>query len=566
MGTLRFRAAAVQTLAKLGDVDYNLVLSERHVMEAIKQGANVVVLPECMNSGYLFDSPEHARKLAEPLDGRFVSGLAAICQREGVYIASGITEWDAEQEKVFNSGVLLDRAGEVILHYQKQFLATHDQLWFDVGQKGCPVVDTELGRIGLLICFDGRMPEIARCLALNGADVLLDMANFFALDQAEMWGPARAYENGVWLVAATKAGYERSIYYPGGSMIVDPRGQVRASLPNDAHGVIVEDILPEEARDKSIYGRNDRFGDRRPDAYSILAEPYESTQVAGLARTPLVPAESTCKVAAIQSHVTPSADAATVIEMLSHTAKLGVKVMALPEYAFAPHWAPTSEEIDRAASSADSIVAQVGAICREYGCIVALPQIVRENERTYPCSVLVGPNGDIAGVYRKVHLTDQDREWATAGDAFPVFDTPFGRVGMMMGYDGLFPEASRCLGVGGADMILWSANFRNPLERQWLTVPRGVDNRTALLVANRLDCPYPGGSVVVPPTGFPHWDITRMIPRNTAMGAVFTAFLDLAVTRQKQVIPKVDLIANRLPETYGILVSGSHPHDVRVER
>ena len=147
--------------------------------------------------------------------------------------------------------------------------------------------------------------------------------------------------------------------------------------------------------------------------------------------------------------------------------------MALPEYAFVSHWAPTSEEIERAASSADSIIAQISEVCREYGCAVAVPQIISEDERIYPSSVLVGPNGDIVGTYRKVHLTAEDREWATAGDAFPVFDTPFGRVGMMMGYDGLFPEASRCLGVGAADMILWSANFRNPLERQWLTVPRG---------------------------------------------------------------------------------------------
>jgi hypothetical protein len=100
------------------------------------------------------------------------------------------------------------------------------------------------------------------------------------------------------------------------------------------------------------------------------------------------------------------------------------------------------------------------------------------------------------------------------------------------------------IGLTAPDMILRSANFRHPLERQWLTVPRGVDNRTALIVANRLDCPHPGGSVVVPPMGFPHWDITTMVPRNTAMGAVFTGFLDLAVTRQKRIIPKVDLIAN----------------------
>src|SRR5215469_15020973 len=142
------------------------------------------------------------------------------------------------------------------------------------------VVDTDLGRIGLMICFDGRIPEIARSLALQGAEIIVDMANFFAMDQADMWGPARSYENGVWLVAATKAGYERSIYYPGGSMIVDPNGRVAAKMPYDRHGVIVADVSPEFAREKPIYSANDKFADRRPSTYGMLVEDYRDLPVA----------------------------------------------------------------------------------------------------------------------------------------------------------------------------------------------------------------------------------------------------------------------------------------------
>ncbi len=91
---------------------------------------------------------------------------------------------------------MFDRKGKIACHYHKQFLATHDQNWFSFGERGCPVVDTDLGRIGLLICFDGRIPEIFRAMAMQGAEVIVDMANFFAMDQADMWGPARAYENG----------------------------------------------------------------------------------------------------------------------------------------------------------------------------------------------------------------------------------------------------------------------------------------------------------------------------------------------------------------------------------
>src|SRR5258705_3523645 len=178
--------------------------------------------------------------------------MAELCKKHRIHIASGFTEKGADG-KIYNSGILLDAGGELAVHYQKQFLATHDQNWFEVGINGCPVADTELGRIGLLICFDGRIPEIARCLALQGAEVIIDMANFFAMDQAEMWVPARAFENGVWLGAATKAGHERSIYYPGGSMIVDPTGRVRARVPYDAHGVIVADVDPATAPDQGHY-------------------------------------------------------------------------------------------------------------------------------------------------------------------------------------------------------------------------------------------------------------------------------------------------------------------------
>ena len=101
----------------------------------------------------------------------------------------------------------------------------------------------------------------------------------------------------MWLVAATKAGYERSIYYPGGSMIVDPKGRVVAKMPYDRHGVIVADVFPGEARDKSIYAANDKFADRRPSTYGILTKPYQETPVSKVAHEPIVPARATASSA-----------------------------------------------------------------------------------------------------------------------------------------------------------------------------------------------------------------------------------------------------------------------------
>jgi predicted amidohydrolase len=250
-------------------------------------------------------------------------------------------------------------------------------------------------------------------------------------------------------------------------------------------------------------------------------------------------------------------DANDVFAMVDHTAKLGAKVLVLPEYALIGSWAPTPAEAARAADSAGAQIAVASSIARRYDCVVALPTVTRDADELYPTTILLGADGAEIGRYRKTHLTAEEREWASAGDSYPVFDTPFGRIGIMAGYDALFPETSRCLAASAADIILWPAAMREPFERELIAVPRAADNRVALVIANRLDSPYPGGSMVVPPTGFPLWDVNQVVPRSFAMGAVMPMYIDLAVCRQKQMIPKVDMFANRLTKTYSALVESS---------
>ena len=116
MSKRRYRAAAVQTLARLGDYDFNIALARRYVDEAVRQGAELVVFPECMDTGYLFDSAAHCLALAEPVPGgQFVDGLAALASNIAIYIASGITERGPAKEKIFNSGILFGRNGDRLL-------------------------------------------------------------------------------------------------------------------------------------------------------------------------------------------------------------------------------------------------------------------------------------------------------------------------------------------------------------------------------------------------------------------------------------------------------------------
>ncbi len=549
-----FRAAVVQTLAELGDIPANITLVRNYVEEAVRQGADLVVLPECMNSGYLFDSVEHARAIAEPLDGEYPQAIQSLCREYGVYIATGFTE-QGKQGRTYNSGLFYDAEGTLRLHYQKQFLATHDQNWFDCGVKGNPVVDTALGRVGLLICFDGRIPEIARSLALDGADVILDMANFFAMDQADLWVPARAMENGVWIVAATKAGVERSIYYPGGSMIVSPDGEVMAYVEQDTHGVVSWDVDVAQARKKRWIAGGDRISDRRPETYRLIAKPVDQTPLGEVLDTPLVPEESTGKVAAVQAHALPDGTGLEEAwQMVEHAARLGVKLVVTPPFLAHSHWLPDATEAVGLANRTPKLIERAEQIGRRWQTHILFTSVEGEGGALYHTAFLVGPAGELIGKYRQVHLEPEMQDWCIAGDGWPVFETAVGRVGIILGYDGRFPESTRELALGGADIVAYPALWREKRERDLLVLPKAEDNRIYLVAANRTDTPFIGGSLVVPPNGFPLWQMDLVAPVNRRHGAVMPAFAHLALSRQKFMIPKVNMLRNRLTETYGVII------------
>ena len=376
------------------------------------------------------------------------------------------------------------------------------------------------------------------------------------MDQAEMWVPARAFENGVWFVAATKAGVERSIYYPGGSMIVAPTGDVVAKMPYDVHGVTSAEIDLSAASYKKWPGGGDKFADRRPDVYGLLAKPFEQTPAATLLDKAFVPEEATTKVAAVQAHMTSRIKRVdAVLQMADHTAKLGVKVIVLPQHVNIDTWLPDTFQAAAAAKNAPALLQRAGDIAKTYGCALVVPVMEATSAGIAPTAVLVGPDGAPIGRYQQVHLEPELRKWASAGEAFKVFDTPFGRIGMMLGHDGLYPEAARILTLMGADIITWSCAWRHRYERELLAIPKAEDNRVFVVCANRTDSPYPGGSLVIPPTGFPHWDINVSAPPVLRHGAVMPGFVNLALARQKKMIPKVDMLRNRLVGTYAPLTA-----------
>ncbi|MGY4689999.1 carbon-nitrogen hydrolase family protein [Salibacterium sp. K-3] len=133
-------------------------------------------------------------------------------------------------------------------------------------------------------------------------------------------------------------------------------------------------------------------------------------------------------------------------------------------------------------------VQSICASCREMGtgAVISFPE--NDGESYYICTLFIDAEGNIRGHYRKSHLFDEEKRYFKKGKTYPVFDTPYGNIGMMICYDLEFPEVSRLLRLKGADMILISTANMEPYEtyQDIYLKSRAMENEIPVIVCNRL--------------------------------------------------------------------------------
>ncbi|HET9343846.1 MAG TPA: nitrilase-related carbon-nitrogen hydrolase [Candidatus Eremiobacteraceae bacterium] len=210
--------------------------------------AKIVVLPECSYPAYVLlkrSLPGGARA-----SERALARVAQAAKRSSIDVCIGMA-LQANDGSIRNEAVYIDRTGRVVARYAKVFLWNFDRRWFAPG-RAVDAFDTSYGRLGMMICADGRMPEIARSLARRGAWLILDPTAWVGTgaDYARMANPqvefmmrVRARENGVWIAAADKCGSEHeAVHYVGASMIVAPDGERIACASADRPALIAADV------------------------------------------------------------------------------------------------------------------------------------------------------------------------------------------------------------------------------------------------------------------------------------------------------------------------------------
>ncbi len=239
----KFTAASVQFDIKLGDVDYNLsyVLSE--IRRISKEGVRLIVLPEMWSTGYAW------RKL-----GRLSERTPEILKDlkkvsiKGVVIIGSMPEKDGED--IYNAAYVID-SGKLIGKYRKIHLFTpmKEDYFLKAGNEPF-LCNTSVGKVGVLICYDVRFPELPRRLTLEGAEILAVPAEWPhpRLDHWKTILKARAIENQLFVIAANRCGRQGMVRFCGNSMIVNPWGAVISEAGEETSTITADIDLSQVAR------------------------------------------------------------------------------------------------------------------------------------------------------------------------------------------------------------------------------------------------------------------------------------------------------------------------------
>jgi predicted amidohydrolase len=256
-----FRLAMVQMRVDGGQKEANVKRAQESIREAAGHGARVILLPEALTLGWTDPS---AGSMAEPIpDGEFCRLLSESAKRHAVYVCAGLVERTGSQ--VFNAAVLVDPAGEVILHHRKINELEIGQTYYALGDR-VAVVRTPIATFGVMICADAfaRGQVISRTLAMMGADVILSPCAW-AVPAAhdnekepygqlwrENYGPV-ARDFRLWIAGASNVGWLRAGPWAGRkcigcSLLVGPDGREKLMGPYgaEAEAILYADVKPEQ--------------------------------------------------------------------------------------------------------------------------------------------------------------------------------------------------------------------------------------------------------------------------------------------------------------------------------
>jgi predicted amidohydrolase len=518
---MNLRVAALQFNPTLFAHQDNIAQLEAMTVEAARNGAKLIVHPEMGTTGYCWRDRDEIAPYVEPIPGPTTNRFTRIAADHDCWIVVGLAELQPQTGIYYNSLALVGPDG-VAGVYRKTHSYIAEPAWAKDGDLGLPVVDTPIGRIGMIICMDVVYFETVRLEALQGADVICLPVNWAGeTSPAGSW-ISRALENGVPLIVANRSDEERGTRFCGQSCVIGPDGIAQEILAA-GEGIVYGEIeTPAPLRNRQLAGRRpDLYGSLTRNAYLWHPERFHARY--GIAPLP----EGRASVIAAGQFAPVAGDVEGNLAAITELARqaVGADLLVLPELALTGIPSGNAELPFLAEWCATEGIAGLQALAGNGGMTTVAGVIEQDEDGRYFNAAVVVDRTGVLATARKAHLSDDDRRWATPGDyPFSIVDLPLGRLGVLIGDDLAYPESARVLAIEGADVIVAPAMLSWPppiggvpgTETFVLGRQQARENKVYLALANGANVPGTSGIFGPDPEDHPE-DESRIIKSGLAV-------------------------------------------------
>ena len=404
--------------------------------------------------------------------------------------------------------------------------------------------------------MDIHFIETARLQGLRAADVIVHICNWLAEKTPAPYWLTRAYDNGVYVLESNRNGLERTVQFGGGSVLINPDGTIGSY--EDTAPLMYGEVDIEVARAKKFGEGGNKILERRPKDYMEIMQnmylwnPLDYHGLYGYDPLPKGKKSvvSVAQVNPVQGDV--EANIAIIAEKAAAAAAGGSELIVFPELMLTgPVDAAGAAKLAECVQGAS--VDKVIDISMKYHIYIVAGMVEKDGDALYNTAILTGPEG-LAGFYRKMHLSEEDKAWAAPGNlGFPHFNTPVGRIGILIGHDAEFPEPGRLLALNGCDLICFPSAMRTPKSTFFDSLPSLFANPTQNGCFGR--------------SGIFHPD-TFLFPRNEKiMGAEDEGIISITMDTSNapdsvyptNVVRRKDLVCMRHPIMYDVIVDPKAP-------
>lgn len=481
-----------------------------------KNGADFSVLPECTYPAYMAGFNRENYSQALEFNDELLMKIGNIAHKYSMFIAVGISM--NEENVLRNAGVVFNQKGEIIHSTYKSNLWHFDHKCFTAGEE-FKTFDTTWGKMGMIICADGRIPEITRILALDGAKMIIDLVNLtssaaevkdFTNPQYEYYINVRAFENKVWFAVSSKMGVEDNcVCNLGRSMVVNPNGEYVSQLTSD-----VEEILYCDVDLTQDFGKPLR---RNPELYTIITEENENLPVVQYMNKPIVPSESQFFTSSVQFKAENLEDyEGKVKRYFEMNSYCDGNIVFLPQTTFCTQPQKLYDAVSK-------------YITEEIAIVVAK----ESDEEKFALAL------DKTGIIGIWHKTKEDKNVP-----YSCVNTKYGKIGVIFDDELYIPEIARCYMLMGCHILFVSDSKKRTMDNKFLYT-RASENKIYLV---RNSVAEDDSTTIINPDG----KISAVSVKGTEQ--IICAYTLPLLSATKGVVPGTDVVMGRFGRLYGRLL------------